>query len=91
MIRAERSAGGIRMAGHAGFAPAGQDIICAAASILCEALAAGLPPEAVTLGDGYAEFRGSGADFDFVWRGLELLARSWPNHVAAVKNYPDFR
>ena len=43
MIRVTAEPGRLTLEGHAGYAPAGQDIVCAAVSALMLALAAGEP------------------------------------------------
>lgn len=42
MIEVNRSGSGLTIQGHAGYAPAGQDIVCAAVSVLVQTLCASL-------------------------------------------------
>lgn len=83
MIRVRRDTGSLRISGHAGTAPAGQDLVCAAVSILAETLADCLPAGAAVLGEGLAEFSFPEPDpqVDFVVRGMELLAKCCPEAV----------
>ena len=74
--------------GHAGDGPAGQDIVCAAASALVYALAGRLREtgrlERFQSVPGYAEIAGSGdcaREFALVRCGLALLARQYPDRV----------
>ena len=86
----EVRAGGKRLVvqGHAGYGPAGQDIVCAAASALVYALAETLTETGKLAGldirKGYAEVTGAGdctGDFGLVRRGLALLAQQYPGRV----------
>lgn len=88
MISARWDEGGITIRGHAGYGPAGSDIVCAAVSILAETLGAGLPPREVKLGPGLAEFPHPGPEGEFLWRGLCLLAASCPDCVTVSRKYP---
>lgn len=82
-------------AGHAGYAPAGQDIVCAGASILMQTLICLLAGEEGVKGDAWDEPEGprvavtaapprrpetEGA-FEFVKAGFALLAERYPDHV----------
>jgi uncharacterized protein YsxB (DUF464 family) len=82
----------LRVTGHAGAAPPGEDLVCAGASALVETLALGL--ERVVPGDarwtvepGHADFRFDGQDprqaavVDTIVAGLEDLAASYPKFV----------
>ena len=80
----EVRAGGKRLVvqGHAGYGPAGQDIVCAAASALVYALAETLA--GLDIRKGYAEVTGRGdcaGDFGLVCRGLAMLAERYPQCV----------
>lgn len=88
MIRAEKAPGRLRIRGHAGYAPPGQDIVCAAVSILAETLASMLPPERIFLGEGRADFDCREEEMEFVWRGLSLLAHRYPENISLVINRP---
>ena len=74
--------------GHAGYGPAGQDIVCAAASALVYALAGRLREtgrlERFQSAPGYAEIAGTGdcaREFALVRCGLALLAQQYPGRV----------
>ncbi len=101
MIRARyrREAPELTIAGHAGYAPAGQDIVCAGVSALTGALLMTLK-EREDAGDGGLEFRYDREEmtvrwraerdeeairtaFDTVWAGIELLAEEYPDYVRA--------
>ncbi len=81
------------MSGHAGFAAAGKDIVCAAVSALVLAAAYGVRHHAgarVIVRDGaQADYRmslsGGGAPAQAVLEtavsGLRAIARNYPNHV----------
>lgn len=88
MITAVRTPEGLRIRGHSGYAAPGQDIVCAAVSILTETLAASLPGGSVYLGRGYADLPCNGPEGEFVWRGLCLLAHRYPENIRLVKNCP---
>ena len=86
----EVRAGGKRLVvqGHAGYGPAGQDIVCAAVSALVYALAETLAETGRLAGldirKGYAEVTGRGdcaGDFGLVCRGLAMLAERYPQCV----------
>lgn len=81
----------IRISGHAGYEPAGQDIVCAAVSTLYEALKIMLQQSAdgtVTEEDGYAcieispylSTRGK-VSLDFFLTGIRALEQAYPQHV----------
>ena len=70
--------------GHAGYGPAGQDIVCAAASALVYALTETGKLAGLDIRKGYAEVTGAGdcaGDFGLVRRGLALLAERYPQCV----------
>lgn len=88
---------GMRLAaqGHAGYAPAGQDIVCAAMSILMQTLASVTAGDEDTVAEGWdgpggprlavtaaapQEERVRGA-FEFVRTGAALLAERYPDNV----------
>ena len=86
----EVRAGGKRLVvqGHAGYGPAGQDIVCAAVSALVYALAGVLQEKGqLARGDireGYADIAGAGdcaREFALVRCGLEMLAGQYPESV----------
>lgn len=73
--------------GHAEYAPRGQDIVCAAASALINALAAALDEEGILrhceMEPGFSLICASRPHpaFAFVHRGLKQLAQEYPHHV----------
>ena len=86
----------LNMQGHAGYAEAGKDIVCAAASMLfclcCEranALATGVR---YVHGSGYGDLTCKADDmeavtaFETLFRGFELLAEQYPEHVKVEGN-----
>lgn len=82
---------GLTLRGHGGLGPRGGDILCAAVSILTETLAACLPPEDVTLGDGYARFAcrdPSHPALRYTLTGLRLLADAYPDHIQIRQTPP---
>ena len=88
MIRAVFDGTHVTVCGHAGHAPAGQDIVCAAVSALVYALAGRLREtgrlERFQSAPGYAEIAGTGdcaREFALVRCGLALLARQYPGRV----------
>ena len=88
MIQAVFDGAHVTVCGHAGHAPAGQDIVCAAVSALVYALAGRLREtgrlERFQSAPGYAEIAGTGdcaREFALVRCGLELLARQYPDRV----------
>ena len=82
----------LEAAGHAGFAPAGQDIVCAGASALMCALAGALDTLGAqgvqrTLSAGHAAIAADDrtdvrAAFTVAVTGLRQLAEAYPGHVA---------
>ena len=77
-----------RSSGHAGYAPAGQDIVCAAVSALMYALAGYLEETGQAarsdIRRGYADVEGAqgcGAAFALVRCGMEQLAAAYPGCV----------
>ena len=85
MIRAVFDGTHVTVCGHAGHAPAGQDIVCAAVSALVYALAGSLEETGqaarVCIRRGFAEVEGAGdcgAAIALVRCGLAQLARQYP-------------
>ena len=82
----------LEAAGHAGYAPAGQDIVCAGASALMCALAGALDTLGAqgvqrTLSAGHAAIAADDradvrAAFTVAVTGLRQLAEAYPGHVA---------
>lgn len=85
MIRAVFDGAHVTVCGHAGHAPAGQDIVCAAVSALVYALAGSLEETGqaarICIRRGFAEVEGAGdcgAAFALARCGLAQLARQYP-------------
>ena len=89
----------LRVHGHAGYAEAGQDIVCSAASILTYTLAETLYSEEfdeepmIDLSEGDAQILCVPTDeneakirdaFEFVETGFEMLAKEYPGFVCLV-------
>lgn len=88
MIRVRAGERRITVSGHAGYAPAGQDIVCAAVSALTYALAGYLEETGQAarsdIRRGYAAIEGAegcGAAFALVRCGMEQLAAAYPGCV----------
>lgn len=88
MIRVRAGERRITVSGHAGYAPAGQDIVCAAVSALTYALAGYLEETGQAarsdIRRGYADIEGAegcGAAFALVRCGMEQLAAAYPGRV----------
>ena len=86
----------LEAAGHAGFAPAGQDIVCAGASTLMQTLAYSLDSGTVTCADDRnlmvvqaKQGTDSLAKFELVTDGLILLADAYPEHVRYINMHAD--
>ncbi len=80
----------IAVSGHAGTAPVGRDLLCAAVSALCETLERGLgrydPDSHRSLGEGSFHYRGQpGVEAAaLIWtfaQGLKELAKDHPRHL----------
>ena len=79
----------LRAEGHAGYAPKGQDIVCAAVSTLMQSLAYSVDSGTVTCdtsGDNILCVQASRsldtlAKFELVMDGLHLLAQQYPENV----------
>ena len=83
----------IDMDGHAGTAPKGQDLVCAAGSILAYTIAACINPTdplaKIDINPGSTHISCSYnyqslAQFDTVAGGFRLLAGAYPNHVKFI-------
>ena len=86
MIRVRFDGAQVTVSGHAGYAPAGRDIVCAAA--LVDALAGYLEEtgqaERVDIRRGFADIRGTAAGaaaLALVRCGVEQLAQAYPGCV----------
>ena len=88
MIRVRFDGAQVTVSGHAGYAPAGRDIVCAAVSALVYALAGYLKETGQAarsdIRRGYADIEGAGdcgAAFALVRCGMEQLAAAYPGCV----------
>lgn len=88
MIRVVCAPGRLTAEGHAGYAPEGKDVVCAAASALVWALAGVLQEtgrlEGLETGPGRAVVTGKGdcdREFALARCGLEMLAAQYPGCV----------
>lgn len=88
MIRVRFDGAQVTVSGHAGYAPAGQDIVCAAVSALVYALAGYLEEtgqaERVDIRRGFADIRGTAAcaaALALVRCGVGQLAQAYPGCV----------
>lgn len=87
MIRVRFTPRRLTVLGHAAYAPAGQDIVCAAASALVWALIGALEERGsvaeLVVRPGYVTVSSSEEDpaFAVVRRGLEQLSGRYPDHV----------
>lgn len=94
MIAVKRHNFCLKMTGHAGSAPYGEDLVCAAASMLCYALAAQVQGCAdIRLEKGRAcisarpkpeDEAAVNAAFDTVTKGFELLCEKYPEYIKFV-------
>ena len=95
MIVVNRHDGGISIKGHAGYAPHGQDIICAAVSTLVQAFCASV--QELTTDEIEANFGPGKADIrygnlseaaklleDSLFVGLKLIADNYPDYVRVL-------
>ena len=92
MIQITRHDGRISIYGHAGFAPHGQDIVCAGVSTLAQTLIASIEnltydkieyeatPGMVDIKHGNLSEK-SKTLIDSFFVGCELIAATYPNHV----------
>ena len=97
MIVVTRSDSGITVEGHAGYAPRGQDIVCAGVSTLVQTLVESLEAfcaDAISysLKPGMVEikFRDLSADADLLissfFVGICMIAERYPDHVKVNKH-----
>lgn len=99
--RCEDGALTIRMRGHSGAAPKGDDLVCAACTALAYTLAQAVfdasehmeQPPAVELRDGFGKIScrpktiylpGMMAIYQAIYRGFEVLATSYPQHITVI-------
>lgn len=99
MIRIRLTEDGVQMDGHAGFAVRGQDIVCAAASILLMALAGelqrleylGLCEHVdIFMKQGYAEIRCKFPDGEDGLAAAEALEYFCTGAALLAEHYPDY-
>lgn len=96
MITISRHDGGVTIAGHAGYAPSGQDIVCAAISTLTQVFLASV--EELTTDDiqydlsaGNAVIRYGNLSeratvlLDSFFLGTQMLTDQYPQHVRLVQ------
>ena len=87
MIRVTAEPGRLTLEGHAGYAPAGQDIVCAAVSALVLALAERMQEKNLVreliMRPGYMRIamRGAEKETELVKCGLKQLQRRFPRYV----------
>ena len=74
------AAGLLTLRGHAGAGEKGQDLVCAALSVLSETAAA-QPGAEKREGPGWRVVRADGAALRVLCVGFRLLERDWPDHV----------
>lgn len=78
----------LRAEGHAGFAPKGQDIVCAAVSVLMQTLACSVGTCMGNDGKGFSvvckKSNNNIAKFELVTDGLVLLQREYPENVRYI-------
>ena len=78
----------LRAEGHAGFAPKGQDIVCAAVSVLMQTLACSVGTSMGNDGKGFSvvckKSNDNIAKFELVTDGLVLLQREYPENVRYI-------
>lgn len=84
----------ITVEGHSGSAEKGMDLICAGATMLTMTLADLVEDRcekrSIEIRDGYARIEGdknAEKEFDFVRRGLRLLAGDYPENVIVADKY----
>ena len=96
MITVKHHNAGITISGHAGYAPHGQDIVCAGVSTLAQTLIQSvedLTDDAIeyTMEPGFVDIRQlTRSDegrvlFDAFMIGVEMIAGAYPHHVVIEK------
>lgn len=97
MITITRSSSGITIEGHAGYAPRGQDIVCAGVSTLVQTLIQSfedlctdeityhLKPGWVEIKHGNLSAKGEVLVNSF-FIGIYMIAEKYPDHVKVIKN-----
>lgn len=100
MIEVQQHSGGISVKGHAGYAPHGQDIVCAAVSTLVQTLVVSISELTTTeiqhhMQPGAAEIKyGTLSDsaqllVKSFFIGMNMISESFPNHVRIVQAVED--
>jgi uncharacterized protein YsxB (DUF464 family) len=97
MIKVSKHDEGINIEGHAGYAPHGQDIVCAAVSILCQTLIQSINDLtmdsvecAVESGNVNIKYRILSEKAQLLiesfFVGIEMLANNYPEHVQMTRH-----
>lgn len=100
MIEVQQHSGGISVKGHAGYAPHGQDIVCAAVSTLVQNLVYSISELTATkimhhMLPGAVEIRyGTLSEtaqllVKSFFIGMNMIAETYPNHVRIVRAVED--
>ena len=85
----------LRCHGHACYAPAGQDIVCASVTVLCYTLIENLPPDKwsgrMDEGDIYISCECGPQSkerraFEVIVKGLKMVASGYPANVMLLEN-----
>lgn len=82
---------GITLTGHAGYAPRGQDIVCACVSAIWQTFTACCEGEVMDATDIHTyekpkeETERENTLFEALVTGLELVAGAYPNHIRIIK------
>lgn len=85
MIRVHAGLAEIDIQGHACYAPPGEDIVCAAASILAMVLLDICDGAEIERGDGHISIKGGDpAAILFAKRGFSMLAERYPENVVMI-------
>ena len=79
-VKFEPGSGFLSVSGHAGSAPRGRDLVCAALSILAETAAA-QPGARTRRGEALVEIEAAPEKLAALAPGFRLLARDWPQFV----------
>lgn len=97
MITIDRCKGSVSIKGHAGYAPQGQDIVCAAVSVLVQTLIQSvedlctdeisyhLQPGSVEIKHGNLTANAQ-LLFDSFFIGCQMIANSYPIHVQVTRH-----
>lgn len=93
-ITCEPQAWRITVEGHSGSAPKGEDLVCAAVSIivltLAEMVVTVCKDREIEIRDGYARIRGAkeaAQYFDFARTAFKALAAEYPEYVLLADKY----